>query len=157
MEQDRAGAFDGRPGDGALLQGPRRQFEDRWSSVHERLGLSIDDVKGIAGGDVGLGIIAPKPGQAVIAIVVDVTGKLTQAQELLQKTAASQVQRGAKPSEVKVDDNTILQFDLPEAAESQEAGRSTLKGSARAEGEGQAAKANRARRRPSSPGRCSTA
>ncbi len=113
----------------------RRQFDDRWSSIRDRLGLTIDDIKGIAGGDVGLGMIAPKPGQAAMAIVVDVTGKLKQAQELLQKTVARQVQHGASRSEVEAGDNTILQLDLPVSAESREASPSTLKGSPSPEGQ----------------------
>ena len=38
-----------------------RQFEARWSSVHERLGLTLDDMKGVPGGDAAIGLIAPAP------------------------------------------------------------------------------------------------
>ncbi len=58
----------------------RRQFEDRWSSIHERLGITLEDMRGVPGGDVAIALIAPKPGTAALAIVVDVTGKLPQGQ-----------------------------------------------------------------------------
>jgi len=63
----------------------RRQFEERWSNVHERLGLTLEDMRGVPGGDVAIGLIAPAPGKAALAIVIDVTGKLPQANEMLQK------------------------------------------------------------------------
>jgi len=112
-----------------------RQFEERWSAIHERLGLTLDDMRSIPGGDAGIGLIAPKPGDAILAIVVDVTGKLQEAQELLKKASENQLQRGAKRHEVKFKDSPdpIIQFDLPEQAALQEAAPSTLKGSAKSE------------------------
>ena len=57
----------------------RRQFDERWSNVHERLGLTLEDMRGVPGGDVAIGLIAPAPGKAALAIVIDVAGKLPQA------------------------------------------------------------------------------
>ena len=72
----------------------------------------------------------PAPGKSALAIVVDVSGKLPQAKELLEKTTKTQLQRGAKRSEVKVAGcpDPIIQFDLPELEEEKEAARSTLEG-----------------------------
>ena len=121
----------------------RRQFEDRWSSVHQRLGLTLDDMKDVPGGDVGIGLITPAPGKAALAIVIDVTGKLPEANEMLQKVTAAQLQRGAKRSELKIEGSPdiVVQFDLPELEEEKEASRSTLRGSANVEtaGEGETA------------------
>jgi hypothetical protein len=122
-----------------------RQFEDRWSAVHERLGLTLDDMKGVPGGDVGIGLIATKPGDAILAIVVDVTGKIPEARGLLEKASANQLERGAKRQEVKYKGcpDPIVQFDLPEKPSGlQEASPSTLKGSAKSE----AAKADAAKK-----------
>jgi len=112
-----------------------RQFEERWSSIHERFGITLDEMKGVPSGDVGIGLIAPSPGKAALAIVADVAGKLPQANELLQKVTATQLQRGAKRSEVKVEGcpDSVVQFDLPEPVEEQEAARSTLEGSPKPE------------------------
>jgi hypothetical protein len=111
------------------------QFNDRWSSVHDRLGVSLDDMKGVPGGDVGIGMIAPEPGKAALAIVVDVTGKLTEAKALLEKASENQLKRGSKRSEVKVEgcSSPVIQFDLPIPEESKEAARSVLKGSEKSE------------------------
>jgi hypothetical protein len=109
----------------------RRQFDDRWSSVNERLGLTLDDLRSVAGGDVAIAMIAPAPGKAVLAIVADCTGKLKQAHEVLEKTTKTQLQRGATRSELKVDGcpDIVIKFDLPELEEEKEAARSRLQGS----------------------------
>ncbi len=128
----------------------RRQLDERWSNIHERLGLGLDDLKGIPGGDVGIGLIAPAPGKAALAIVADVTGKLPQANEMLQKVTATQLQRGAKRSDVRVEGcpDVVIRFDLPVPEEEKEARQSTLRGSekseaAKAEAESKAAAGGR--------------
>ena len=129
----------------------RRQLDERWSNIHERLGLSLDDLKGVPGGDVGIGLIAPAPGKAALAIVADVTGKLPQANEMLQKVTTTQLQRGGKRSELKVEGcpDVVIRFDLPVPEEEKEARQSTLRGSekseaAKAEAESKAAAGGRA-------------
>ena len=61
--------------------------------------------------------------------MIDVTGKLPQANEMLKKVTAAQLKRGAKRSEVKVKGcpDVVIQFDLPELEEEKEAGKSTLR------------------------------
>ncbi len=129
----------------------RRQLDERWSNIHERLGLTLEDMRGVPGGDVAIGLIAPAPGKAALAIVADVTGKLPQANEMLQKVTVTQSQRGAKRSEVKVEGcpDVVIQFDLPVPEEEKEARQSTLRGSekseaAKAEAESKAAAGDRA-------------
>jgi hypothetical protein len=109
----------------------RRQFDDRWANVQDRLGLTLDDLRSVASGDVAIAMIAPAPRKAALAIVADCTGKLKQAHEVLEKTTKNQLRRGAKRSELKVDGcpDIVIQFDLPEPEEEKEAARSTLQGS----------------------------
>ena len=113
----------------------RRQFEERWSSIHERLGLTLEDMRGVPGGDVAIGLIAPKPGKAALAIVIDVHGKVAHAKELLDRVTKVQLQRGATRSELTVEGcpDAVIKFILPELEENKEATRSTLEGSGGAE------------------------
>ncbi len=115
----------------------RRQFEERWSSVHERLGLTLEDMRGVPGGEVGIGLVAPAPGKAALAIVIDVVGKVPQAKEMLKKVSEVQLQRGAKRSELKIEgfSEPVVRFDLPELEEDKEATQSTLRGSEKFEAE----------------------
>jgi hypothetical protein len=105
----------------------RRQFEDRWSSIHDRLGLTLEEMKGVPGGDVGIGLITPKSGQAALAIVIDVTGKTDNAKEMLKQVTARQLQRGAMRTELHVKGcpDPVIQFDLPEPEENKPAEKST--------------------------------
>ncbi len=121
----------------------QRQIEERWSSVHDRLGLSLQDLKGVPGGDVGIGLVelesknAQNPSlrdiRAAVAIVVDVAGKVPHAREMLQRVIATQLKRGAKKSEIIVRGcpDPVIQFDLPEPEDEKEAGRSAPAGGSR--------------------------
>ncbi len=104
----------------------RRQFEDRWSSIHERLGLTLKDMEGVPGGDVGIGLIAPAPGKAALAIVIDVTGKLPEANDLLDRVTKKQLARGATRSILHVEQcpDKIIKFDLPRPEAEKEAVKS---------------------------------
>jgi len=115
----------------------RRQFENRWSAVHDRLGLTLDDMKGVPGGALAIALVGPAPGKAALAIVVDVSGKHAETKEMLEKVSAAQRNRGARESQrrVKGCPDPIIQFDLPEPEEEKEAVRSTLRGSAKSEAE----------------------
>ena len=74
---------------GQLMQDPvmepfaedlRRQLEDRWSGFRDKLGLTLDDLKDVPGGEVALGVIQPGPDHSAVAILVDVTGHREQAE-----------------------------------------------------------------------------
>ncbi len=92
----------------------RGQMQHRWANVHERLGLTLEDMESVAGGEVGVALIEPKPGEAAMAIIADVSGHLPQAQELLKKSTASLLKQGAKQSREVVGGVDINVFDLPE-------------------------------------------
>ncbi|MBN1394684.1 MAG: hypothetical protein JW959_06645 [Pirellulales bacterium] len=104
----------------------QRQFESRWSSVHERLGLTLKDMAGVSSGDVGIGLIACEADKAALAIVMDVTGKLPQAREMIDKVSKAQLKRGAKRSEMKLENypDVVIIFDMPESVEECEAKKS---------------------------------
>jgi len=113
----------------------RRQFEERWSTIHDRLGLTLEDLKEVPGREVSIGLIAPAPGKAALAIIVDVTGKLDKAQEMLDQVTKRQLERGAKRRELQLEGQPkpIICFDLPEPEEEKEAAKSRLSGSTDAE------------------------
>lgn len=108
----------------------RRQFENRWSGVHERLGLTLDDLREVPGGEVCVGLIETANSSA-LAIIVDVTGRLDQAHELLNKVSKNLTELGAKRSALKVEESAaeLIQFELPIPEEEQEADRSKISGS----------------------------
>ncbi len=57
----------------AFTKDVRRQFEIRWSAVHARLGLTLDDLKEVSSGEVCVGLIEPVENTSALAIVIDAT------------------------------------------------------------------------------------
>jgi hypothetical protein len=93
----------------------RRQINARWSTIGERLGITLDDMRELPGGDVGIAVLEPAPGTSAFAVVADVTGKRKVAEDTLKRVTETQRKRGAKRSEVKVEGfpDAVVQFDLP--------------------------------------------
>ncbi|MCC6124835.1 MAG: hypothetical protein IT426_07735 [Pirellulales bacterium] len=110
----------------------KRQFENRWSSVHERLGVTLDDLRDVPGGEVGIGLIEPAKKQSAIAITVDITGRHEQAQAMLEKINKNLTADGAKRTELKAPNfpEPIIQFLLPLREEEREAEGTRLGGQA---------------------------
>lgn len=99
----------------------RRQFDERWGGLQERLGITVDDVKGLARGEVAVAVVQPdhKKDQVATILLVDVTGNQEQAKTVLAKVGENYVRRGAKKSETKASGVQVTVFDLPK----QERGR----------------------------------
>lgn len=91
----------------------RRQFNDRWSGFHERLGLTLDDLRNVPGGEAALAIIRPKPGESATALMIDVTGHQDAAKEMLERVAKNLQQQQAKKSERNICEVPVTVFDLP--------------------------------------------
>jgi hypothetical protein len=106
----------------------KRQFERRWSNVHDRLGVSLEDLREVPGGEVAIGLIEPAKKESAIAIAVDITGHQKQAQEMLDKINKNLTTQGAKRSELKAANyaEPIIQFLLPVPEEEREAEGSQL-------------------------------
>lgn len=98
----------------AFVEDLRRQFDQRWSSVGDKLGLSIDDVRDVAGGELAFGIIGVEKGQAPVAMLVDVTGNVDKAKQVLEKASANLTREGAKRSQVAMASLQVTVFDLPD-------------------------------------------
>jgi hypothetical protein len=106
----------------------RRQFDNRWSAVHARLGLTLDDLKEVSGGEVCVGLIEPVENTSALAIVIDTTGKLDKAHELMDRVKKNLTEQGGKRTVLKVDEcpDPVIQFEMPIPPEEQEAASSKL-------------------------------
>ena len=106
----------------------RQQFENRWSAVHARLGLTLDDLKEVPAGEACVALIEPGKNESALAIVVDVTGRVSRARELLEKVSANITQQGGKRSALKVKESAdpLIQLEMPIPPEEQEAEGSKL-------------------------------
>ena len=62
----------------------------------ERLGIHLDDLRGVATGESSLALLEPQPGTAATVLLLDVTGNRAKAQALLAKARANLAGRGGK-------------------------------------------------------------
>ena len=97
----------------------KRQFDERWSSVEEKLGLTFDDLEGVPGGEAAVAVIQPAVGQSAVALLIDVTGNVPKAEALLEKATASLIERGAKKTSKTVSETPLVVFDLPKTENDQ--------------------------------------
>ncbi len=91
----------------------KRQLERKISGVRDKLGLEIEDLQGIAGGEIGIGIVEQEKNRAAVALTVDVTGHRAQLDALLIKVDKELVQRGAKRENVDADGTAMAVYTIP--------------------------------------------
>jgi hypothetical protein len=92
----------------------RRQLQGRWTGLRDKLGLTLDDLEGVPGGELAVAMIELAPRQSAMCALVDVTGRQPQAQELLQKAAARLTGRGARQTTTTIAETSVRVFTLPQ-------------------------------------------
>lgn len=97
------------------------QVHKHWTGVSERLGITLEDLKGVPAGEAALALIEPKPGEAATAMLLDITGRLAQAQAAVAKARVRLLTDGAKESRMTIGGAAIYIFDLQPAKEDQAA------------------------------------
>lgn len=103
----------------------RRQLKQKWSRSHARLGITVEDLQGIATGEACLAIVMPKGADASLVVLADVTGKEREAAARLDKVAATLKSQGAKATRQKLPGVEISVFDTA-ARHGGEHGSSTI-------------------------------
>ena len=91
----------------------KRQFDERWSSVEEKLGLTFDDLQGVSGGEAAVAVIQPAADQSAVVLLLDVTGNFPKAEKLLEKVTATLIEREAKKTSKTISETPVVVFDLP--------------------------------------------
>lgn len=93
----------------------RKQMDEMVDDSGLTLSLTLDDIKGIRGGEIGFAVIQPKGDkeQHAIALLVDVTGHNDKAIQLLEKVVANQKKKGATAKRVKIGGVDVTELTLP--------------------------------------------
>ena len=96
----------------------KRQLERKISGVRDKLGLEIADLQGIAGGEIGIGIIEQEKGRAAVALTIDTTGNRAQLDALLVKVDRELAKRDAKKERVAANgaEMAVYTFQLQNGA-----------------------------------------
>ncbi|NOY43117.1 MAG: hypothetical protein GXP26_14955 [Planctomycetes bacterium] len=91
----------------------KRQLQRKMTGINDKLGLQIEDLSDIAGGEIGLGIVGRDNERAVVSLVVDTTGREFQREELLEKVAKELAKRDAIRTESIVSGTKLTTFTIP--------------------------------------------
>jgi hypothetical protein len=109
---------------GRLLQDPlmqpfradlRAQIDRDLLQADVRLGITWQDIEGVAGGEMGVGMVqAPveRP-QAAILAIVDVTGREAHVDRLKEKMGQTLRERGGTRLEQQISGHQVVQWDFP--------------------------------------------
>lgn len=94
------------------------QLRSKLDKTGTRIGIELKDLDGIYGGEVCVAVIQPngKPTEHALLLSVDVTGKVEQAQKLIDKVAGNLRQRGAQRVAEKLGGVDVVVFKLPKPA-----------------------------------------
>jgi len=92
----------------------RGQIDDRWASSHHRLGLTVDDLEGLATGELCFAVVPDSSGKATYLLLVDVSGKEEEALEALKKVSEEFIAQGGTKSQQELDGTTITSFKFPQ-------------------------------------------
>ncbi len=107
---------------GQLMQDPimepfrkdvQRQFEEQWVDAREKLGLTIDDLRGVPAGEVAVALLQPGPEQSALILLVDVTGNQEKAKELVKKATLNLIEEGSVKRTEKIANLDVDVFDVP--------------------------------------------
>jgi len=101
----------------------RRQIDEKWLANHEKIGLSLDDLRGIASGELSGALVGTASGRTAMIVLVDVTGNDEKAGEALEKADRNLLKDGAKKSHKAISGVSVTIYDLPAKEDRQEARR----------------------------------
>ncbi len=101
----------------------RRQFSNKLNNTGVKLGLTFEDLQDLYGGELCIAVIQPDNDKAqhALAVLVNVTGHLEQANALLAKVTKSMADRKATRVVRKVGDVNMVVFTLPKQKDQLEA------------------------------------
>lgn len=72
------------------------QLKSKGSQRLEKLGVTVDDLRAIHGGEIALALTLPKPNVAAIVLIIDVTGHETEAAALQVKVSKNLLAQGGQ-------------------------------------------------------------
>ncbi|MCA9229402.1 MAG: hypothetical protein KDA57_02015 [Planctomycetales bacterium] len=100
-----------------FIEDIRKQLERKLSGVRDKLGVELTDLKDIAGGEIGLGLVERPNERAAVALIVDVTGHEQQLEDLLAKVRKELTKRNASRTNSEVAGTTLTTYTIPPAKE----------------------------------------
>ena len=92
----------------------KRQLQSRFDQTQARLGISFEGLENLGTGEASSAVLAPddETQPHAVAVIVDATGAVEQAQELVDRIGKQLVEDGAERSEIKIDDHDVVVYTI---------------------------------------------
>lgn len=91
----------------------KRQLQLKITGIRDKLGLEWSDLRNVAGGEIGLGLVERENERAAVALVVDVSGHREQMDALLVKVGKELKKRGATKETTDVSGTAMTSYTIP--------------------------------------------
>jgi hypothetical protein len=91
----------------------RKQIQDKYRAVEEKLGINWEDLEGVPAGEMSLSIIERSGEDAALAITIDVTGREEEAESLLGVIQKRFAARGGRKARVDQGGSNLEVFTIP--------------------------------------------
>ncbi|MBM4000620.1 MAG: hypothetical protein FJ297_13975 [Planctomycetes bacterium] len=102
----------------AFTKDLRRQIEERVAQTSARLGLKLNDLEGVASGEMAFALLQPEPrSRFAIAVLADVAGRDRQVTELQAKVREQMAGRGGKSKNESVEGYAFTVWTFPPTEE----------------------------------------
>jgi hypothetical protein len=89
------------------------QLQGKWLAKHAKVGLSIDDLRGIATGELSAGLVTGAKGKTGQVLLADVTGNDAKARDVLAKAGESLIKEKGKQSQKTILGVPVTIYDIP--------------------------------------------
>jgi hypothetical protein len=92
----------------------KQQLQARFDQTQARLGISFEGLEDLGAGEAASAVLAPNDEVQpyAVAVIVDATGAVEQAQELVDRIGKQLVEDGAERSEIKIDDHDVVMYTV---------------------------------------------
>lgn len=96
-----------------FVEDARKQIEKKISGVRDKLGINVEDLRDVAGGEIGVAMVEVNKGRAAIALTVDTTDRHRELESFLTKLDRELTKRGATKTSDDREGTTFTIYDIP--------------------------------------------
>lgn len=96
-----------------FVEDMKKQLQRKITGFRDKLGIELEDLRDIAGGEIGFGLIERENDRAAVALTVDVTGHRQQLDEFLEKVDKELTKRNATQSVEDLAGVSLTSYDIP--------------------------------------------
>lgn len=100
-----------------FMEDLKRQLRRKITGVKDKLGIELSDLRDVAGGEIGLGLVEYENERAVVTLTVDVTGNDAKLAKLLKKINKELTKRDATKDTAEYAGTALTIYTIPTKSE----------------------------------------